>query len=712
MARTNIQTVICLLLCITAVSGQTPQRPQDQTDVLRVYTELVQTDVMVFDKNGKFVKNLKREDFELKIDGKPKPVEFFEVIHSGALNEESQLAAARGSSGASATPAGVRPLDRGRSVFFYVDDVHLDLASLKESKKVIKSFIEDKLSQNDQAAIASTSGQIGFLQQLTDNPVVLRAALERVKYRQYVVNDMGSPRMSEYQANLIERYDRDITEYFIEETMKRNPGLTRDSAEMLVRSRARQLVQQAAVATTNTLTGLEGLVRALKDQPGRKLIFFLSGGFYLDQNSSTTDRLRRITSAAAKSGVVIYSMDARGLVVTGTDASMEGQFDISGRLQRAAGGELFASQDGMNALAHDTGGKTVFNTNNLEPGLERALQETSAYYLLAWKPEADLDAKKYRKIEVRIAGRPDLTVQVRRGYYDIEPEAPVAKNNKKDENEKTPEAELRKVIAEPYPNRNLPVSLSLNYMDTAAKGGMLSASMEVPGELLSFSNVNGKETAAINVAGSFYNDRGQVGSFFNNLIKIEAPPDMSPTDNRDVVYNYNVYLKPGLYQVRVGARDDKSGRAGSAHAWIEIPDLSAGQFAMSSLLLGQREASPGGNISINAGQQQAVNLSVAHHFSPSGFLRFLLFAYNPGLSTTDHQPDLAVQVQVVRDGQPVITAPLKKISTEGVEDLKRVPYAAEITLADLSSGRYQLVVSIVDRISKRSATQQVRFDIK
>jgi VWFA-related protein len=614
----------------------------------------------------------------------------------------------------SSAPA-TRPLDRGRTVFFYVDDVHLDLSGLKETKKVINHFIENEIGQNDEAAIASTSGQIGFLQQLTDNKTVLRAALERLKYRPYIVADSGDPQMREYHALLIENYDRDITDYFVAETIKKNPGMPRDAAEYMVRARARALLKQGAVVTTNTLIGLEGLIRSLNTQPGRKLIFFISGGFLFDdRHSDSMDRLRRITSAAARSGVVIYSMDARGLVVTSGDASQAGQFDPSGRLQRAASSELRASQDIMNALAKDTGGKTVFNTNTLTPGLGRALKETSTYYLLAWKPEREIEARKFRRIEVRVTGRPELTVQVRRGYFEIEPDQPTAKakNPEPKSSEKSPAAELRKVIGEPYPNRGLPVSLGLHYIDAPQKGVMLSAALEVPSETLSFSTVNGKRIAVVNVAGTFYNDRGQVGSFFNNQLKLEAPLDPTNNPTQGLIYNSNVFLKPGLYQVRVGAQDEKSGRAGSAHGWIEIPDLSAGQFALSSLLAGSREIAPVSNASLATVATAAVNLSVTRRFSREEYLRFVVFIYNGQLSPTDSKPDLAIQVQVVRDEQPVVTAPLKKILTDGVEDLKRIPYAAEISLKGLPSGRYQLKVSVVDRVSKRSASQQTRFDIK
>src|SRR6266567_517510 len=95
-----------LLVCSAEVFGQTPQepRPQDQAEVVRVYTELVQTDVMVFDKQGRFANGLRREDFELRIDGKPRAIEFFEKITAGSVSEESQLAAARGTA---SSPKGI-----------------------------------------------------------------------------------------------------------------------------------------------------------------------------------------------------------------------------------------------------------------------------------------------------------------------------------------------------------------------------------------------------------------------------------------------------------------------------------------------------------------------------------------------------------------------------------------------------------------------------
>src|ERR1044072_6311249 len=129
--------LICLLVVTPLTFSHTPQEPKPNDEVVRVYTELVQTDVMVFDKQGHFVNGLNKENFEIRIDGKPRQIEAFEMITAGS-SEESQLAAARG-----APTINLKrplPLDRGRTGFFYIDDFHMDLPGMKAAKKLISSF--------------------------------------------------------------------------------------------------------------------------------------------------------------------------------------------------------------------------------------------------------------------------------------------------------------------------------------------------------------------------------------------------------------------------------------------------------------------------------------------------------------------------------------------------------------------------------------------
>lgn len=713
-----------LWLCVLAVWATTAQAqqqtpapsPRSQDDVVRVYTELVQTDVMVFDKQGNFVKDLTRDNFELRIDGKPRPIEAFELITAGS-DEESQLAAARG-----ATTVNLKrpvPLDRGRIVFFYVDDFHMDVSSFSMARKVISNFIDKEMGQNDQAAIASASGQIGFLQQLTNDRMVLRAALARLNPKNYSVRGLERPPMSEYHALLIDRNDRDVLEFFITQTIRDNPGLSRETAASMVQGRAQTIVSQASVFNSHTLVGLERLIRTAKDLPGRKVVFFLSGGFLIEnRRGNSFSKLRDVTNAAANSGVVIYSMDTRGLVASLTDASTDAPFDPTGQLARAGLGELAATQDGMHALAADTGGKAIFNTNDLSKGLAPALKETSVYYVLAWKPDAEAQKeKRFRNLEVRLVDRPNTTIRVRKGYLDVDPESAVAGQPvaapppPSSTPDKTVSAKLLQAIGAAYPGRDLPILMSADYYDVAGKGATLSTAIQIPIEFLTFGKQpDGKSQAAVDVSGVYYDDKGVPKvSFLERVVATSLAPATAAGD-RDITFTYPAKLAPGLYQVRVAARDDTSGRIGTAHAWFDIPDLTKKQLAMSSVLVGERRPSTLTNVS-SFGNLGPVALSASHRFRRDSTLRFLIFAYNAVLSPADQKPDVAIQVQVVRDDQPVITTALRKLNTDQNTDLARLPYAAEIPLTGLQPGRYQLQISLIDRVSKQSTTRQTHFDV-
>ncbi|HET6893692.1 MAG TPA: VWA domain-containing protein, partial [Pyrinomonadaceae bacterium] len=503
-------------------------------------------------------------------------------------------------------------------------------------------------------------------------------------------------------------------EYFIQETMRLNPMMTREMAEQIVRARATTMLQQASHITRNSLLGLAGLVKTSRKLPGRKLLFFISDGFFLDyRNSDSTDRLQRITSDAARSGIVIYSLDARGLVASLNDISVEQPFDPSGRLERGSAGELTASQDALNALAKDTGGRTVFNTNALAAGVSRALNESSAYYLLAWKPEqSGTGSSKFRRIEVKLLGKQDLTVRVRRGFYDTEPAVAESKDRNQKPVTKTPKEQLREAIGAPYPDRVIPVALSLNYVNTPDKKMLLSTSLQIPFQFISFTPEEGKNKGTVQIVGSVFNEKGQSGARFEEQITVSAISMAQVKEGKDsIAYTFPVNVEPGLYQVRVAVRDEKTGHTGSAHAWIEIPDLSDRKLKLSSLIIGSAKDTTTNVSSSDVPSVPQLGMSIDRQFKRNSVLRFLFMVYNATRGTADLMPDVASQVQILRDDQPVITTSLKKIPTVGV-DPDRLPYAADLSLEGLPAGQYVLHVTAIDRVSKTSSSQQTRFAIE
>src|SRR5205085_3232924 len=111
---------------------------------------------------------------------------------------------------------------------------------------------------------------------------VLRAAVERVNSRASNVRDFERPPMNEYQALAVDRNQREIADYFIEQIMRENPAITRPTAENMVSERARHIVEQAASISRNTLLSLESMVRRSAEIPGRKLVLFISDGFFTE----------------------------------------------------------------------------------------------------------------------------------------------------------------------------------------------------------------------------------------------------------------------------------------------------------------------------------------------------------------------------------------------------------------------------------------------
>ena len=316
-------------------------------------------------------------------------------------------------------------------------------------------------------------------------------------------------------------------------------------------------------------------------------------------------------------------------------------------------------------------------------------------------------------------GRPDLTVRVRKGFFDFE--RPTVPKREKDSGAGTAddsssnknEAKLRAAIIAPFADRGLPVSSSLTWTMTGDNKQTMNVALQVSGSAITFEDDKDRRTGVVQVVGSVYDDQGKAGGGFSERLTVHAPTretDSSATP--DIVYNYPLTLPHGLYQVRIAVREEKSGNIGSTRQWIEIPDLSTHKIVLSSLIVSERmmgsPAKSGGPRNDPQNTQDRVVVRVDHRFKRNSFLRFLLFIY-----TQSNVPsDIAVQIQVVRSDQPVITTSLRSVSTEGIPDAKKLPYAADLSLKQLPPGRYLLKVTAMDRNSKSVASESTRFEIE
>lgn len=722
-AATRLTIFFCVVILCSVVRPTCAQEQKPPSeDVIRVNTELVQTAITVIDKQGRFVTGLSRDQFELIIDGKPRPINFLEQISAGS-SREAQLTTPTESAVVTPQTAALSTTTPGRTIIFFIDDIHMSADSMHRTRDMLRHAFRSDVGSRDSIVIATASGQLGFLEQFTRNRQVLGTAVDRLMPRQYDVRGYGtgSTRMREYDALAIETTDSkkansEILNYYIRECIVQtaSPKLIpvaraaiAATCETQTRNSARAVMMQAGALTQNMYASLESMIRSSAKFPGRKLAFFVSDGFLLDagpHGPNLREKLERIIDGAQRSGVVVYTIDSRGLVNTDVDMRQGNARPDFGRPL----GEIEAQQDAMNALAGDTGGRALRNMNFFERWVGNVLDETSNYYLLAWRPDSEVEkGPKFRGVSIKILNRPELTVRAPRGYLDaasMEKLASSAGKEKASANHEisTPETSLMSALTENHSSSQLPLRLSLAYLNTPNNGTVLTSSLQVATMGLGY-GADGRQPATIKLAGVIITDKRKVTGSFKNELKVTPLADQ--TNSSGVIYNQHTPLLPGIYQVRVAARDEGSGRVGSAMEFVVIPDLTTRKLALSSVLLG-------GQVLENKSAKEAepqVQFSVDHRFQRGGRLSYWIFTYNAQRDARG-APGLTIQAQVLRNGVVVMAGPQHRLTNSA--DADRIPFGEELPLKNLPAGQYDLVITVKDLIAGTSETQTIDFEIE
>lgn len=737
--------------------GQKPQA----ADTLRIETELVQIDIVVTDKQGKPVTDLKREDFQVLEDGKPQPVSHFSVGTAGRQAKWLPAAKAVGKDGTPVAASPVRPVfDAGRYLVLMVDDLHLAHGNLVPAKQAMIKFMDQQVGATDQVALVTTSGALGMYEQFTADRDVLKRAINRLSLQQRTITTgIEIPHITPYQAELIDQNDPEALEMAVQELVRRE-GMERPQAISLSQGRARQLIAENNNVTQATLGTIENVIRGLHDLPGRKIMVLLSDGFLLGSfRDGKRYDVRRITDAATRAGVVIYSLDTRGLIAMpqSMDASQPSSAEIgplaAARI-RIATSSIEAERDGLYALAEDTGGKSFFNNNDINVGLGKVLSDTETYYLLAFEPVVSYRDGRFRKIEVRIPLRPDLKIRTRKGYFAPDDKAAekearaVARAEEKDK-QKSPEklakeqqavkdAQVSEGVTALYPLRGIPVEMVTHFINTPKEGSSLDLVAHVDAAAVKFTPVNDRFQAAVEMVGLIFNESGKSVDGFSEKIAMNLKPaSLEATLKNGIIYTKQIKMNPGYYQVRFVVRQEGLKQVGSASSWIEIPDLEKNHLALSSIFFpsaedeaqtGQRE----GKIPNSSANEGMKNDSVARHpaqvyhqFKRGGSFDFMVFAYN-AKPNEQGATDLAVQSQIFSGNKLLLATPLRNFldSRQGQttsNDWRNgqsaviqegLAYMARLSLDQFEPGNYQLRLLVIDRNAKASAKRTINFTVE
>ncbi len=741
--------VAILTLSLTAVSAQTkPQQKPPEDEMLRIETELVQIEITVTDKQGKLIKDLKLSDFELKADGKPQEIGYFSVGTSAtparwittettAKNKEAT------------TIAPTAEIRAGRYIVLAIDDLHLSFSSLNYTRKALVKFVDQQMASGDQVALITTSGQLGMFQQFTTDRDILKRAIERLSLRERKIFTSPSdvPRITPYQAELIDNHDPDSLAIAVNEIMAQRPGTTRQSATSEAETKARSIVAENTSITKSTLTTLEMIIRGLRDLPGRKSLVMMSDGFLLGgANQGSGYDLRRITDAATRAGLVIYALDARGLVATpgSMDASQPG-FGLEippGARQRIESSSIEAERDGLNALSRDTGGFPVFNNNDLSLGLQKITEDTETYYLLGFEPVVSYRDGRFRKLEVKVRNHSDYKVRSSKGYFAPDDKA-VAKASEKEIKEeakleqerlKNPEKVAKKesaaavervneALSSLFPLGGIPIEMSTDFVDSGKGESFLALSGHIDVSKVRFEKVTDRYHATVELVGFIFDEKGKsVDTFSQNITLNLRQVTYERILKSGLLFNRRVKLAPGFYQVRIAAVKDKPRQQGSAASWVEISDLSKKQLALSSIFIASEKENLFGSEAVpNQNQTErkiedasaviAKPTQISRHLKRGSNVDFTVFAYN-GKQDSNREIDLVIQSQILTGNKVVFASPLSKMSLSPENKIEAfIPYAARLSLDKLLAGNYELRVVVIDRTAKTSAKRSISFMI-
>jgi VWFA-related protein len=418
-----------IAFCCSAAlaSGQAPPAPaQDSTYTFKSNVNVVLVPVIVRDKEGRAVGNLKKDDFQVFDNDKPQVISGFTIqtrANTEAVSMPPQSATA--GSAVSSTTTSIQPAPlRNRFVVFLFDDMHLTIGDLAQAQKAGTKILKESLTPTDMAAVVSLSGKINS--GLTTEHALLQDAIMQLQPQNlYRTSGSECPPMDYYHADLIEnKHNSNALEAAIQEVLSCSPGVQlRDTAQRLAEAAAIQALTAGEQDVQVSLDSLKQYVRKMKPLPGQRTLILVSPGFLTLTTQALTDE-SQIMDYAAEANVTISTLDARGLYVSELDASERGGSSaFSTRLKAEyRRNSMSLDENIMAELAAGTGGTYFHNSNDLEAGFRRLTAGPEYLYLLEFSAGNVKHNGSYHRLKVKIEkdkdnGKEGLTLQARKGYF-------------------------------------------------------------------------------------------------------------------------------------------------------------------------------------------------------------------------------------------------------------------------------------------------------
>ena len=682
-----------------------PQEPDDDVDVVKITTNLVQIDAVVIDRKGMQVTDLRSHEVEMLENGKPQKITEFSYIRIGRTAE----AAAKPSSEETdrtpvpGPPNKLRREEVRRTIALVIDDLRMSFDSIRFTKQALKKFLDEQLQPNDLVAIIRTAGGTGALQQFTSDKQQLYTAVEKLKWVPRIGNS----------AQAFENI-RQETLQIGERNMLDNTNELDDLNQM-----------RKDLFAVGTLGALNYVVQGLREMPGRKSVILFSDGLQLfnpsepSGSSRILNSLQLLLDLANRASVVINTMDVRGLVTFGLTA-VDNTWNMSPAQVEAKLAQrkenFFDSQSGLNYLAAQTGGLAIRNTNDMDSGVKRIMDDQAGYYLVGYRPDdSTFDSTngktKFHHVALKVKRPGKFTVRTRTGFYGVTDEQMKA-------SKETPRQQLIGALLSPFAASGVQLRLTSLYSNEAAQGSVLRSFLHIKASDLTFTKqTDGTHKAVFDLMSvTFGEDEKLVDQVADQHTITLSDALYQKIVRYGFTFNTTVPIKKaGAYQLRTALRDTASGRMGSATQFIEVPDIEKDRLLTSGLLVkGMPLDQYLKGDDAAEGSDPMANTSV-RQFRTGTAMVYALAIYNARMDKTSGKPNLTIQARLYRNGELVFTGKEVPFELRDQTDPKRLGGGGAIQLGtEMKPGEYVLQIVVSDLLAKqkhRVTTQWMDFEI-
>ncbi len=699
--------VIALLISILAAGSPQNQPPKpgapqnapvtNEPFKFTSLAQLVEEIVSVKDKSGKPVEGLTAKDFVVTEDGKPQEIKFCYYQKLDDIPDEPDPAALAAAEAVKPTAAEIKtpavqsltkneisaekPGDlrykNRRLLVLYFDMSAMPIPDQLRALDAARKFIMKQMTKVDLMAMMEyADGAVKVLQDFTEDKDLLNQQIETliVGEDQGLTGDPNDAASADTGA----AFGQDDSEFNI-------------------------------FNTDRQLAALQTAVNMLASLNEKKSLIYFASGLTL-QGVDNQAQMRSATNAATKANVSLYPIDARGLVAMAPlgnagQGNPGGIGAYTGMGAMAMQTRFQKSQDTMYSLAADTGGKALFDVNDLTLGIVNAQKANSSYYIVGYYSTNSNPDGKFRKVNISLK-EISAKLDYRAGYFGPKVFGKFTTSDK--------ERQLEDALMMGEPITDITIQMEVNYFQLNHAEYYVPIVMKIPGRELALARRGGAERTVMDFIGEIKDEYGATMQNIRDKVDTKLTGATAAQWAKvPIQYVTGYTLLPGTYSIKVLARDDETGRIGTFISKFVIPNLNKEEkrLPISSVVLSSQRADMRDSLytaskdkveAANPLVQDGLKLipSVTRVFSKSKEMYVYLQAYERA-ATTSTQP-LVAFVTFYRGNTKAFETPPLPI-TDGLDaKSKAVPLKFAIALDKLQAGQYDCQVSVVDPTSQKA----------